>query len=157
LHFIKVYKNVKEFISIEDYEKLEHERNLKRADIKTAEANILYKESVIKKATLKAPFNGKIVEKNIDEGGVLGNGIWAYKLIDNRIKFIIEFDDKYIPLVRVGDTFTYKISGTSIEKSVKITKIYPSVDSKTKRVRAEAYGNGLKVGQFGDGKIRGRL
>lgn len=51
---------------------------------------------------------------------------------------VIEFDSKYLPDVKVGDTFVYSIDGKPEKQKVKITKIYPTIDENTRKVSAEA-------------------
>lgn len=147
------YTKVKDLLSKEEYDKLEHDKNLKYSAIKQAEATIAYKETLLSKTLLKAPFNGVISEKLIESGAVLNPGTGAFKLINGTTKLVIEFDEKYAKNVRLGDFFEFKIDGMNTLQKTRITKIYPTVDSKTRRIKAEAFVNGVKPGQFGEGNI----
>lgn len=148
------YSKVKQSIPAETIAKLEHDKNLRVANIDLIKANIAYKETQLSKCVIKAPFSGKIVQKNVDEGTLLSPATPAFKLIDNTAKLVIEFDDKYLPLVKVGSTYRYKLASSQKELITKIEKIYPFVDTKTKRAKAEAITTEARVGQFGDGYIQ---
>lgn len=121
----------------------------------SSEFNIEYSQSLLNKTILKAPFDGVIASKNIELGdGVVQNNTILFRLVSNEKKIILQFDSKYIGVVRVGDVFKYKIDGVGLEKEVKIYKIYPTVDENTRKVSAEALApSNLQAGLFGDGYI----
>ncbi|BDQ29025.1 efflux RND transporter periplasmic adaptor subunit [Helicobacter ailurogastricus] len=127
-----------------DYKKLEYDRN--------------YSQAVVDKTILKAPFDGVIASKNIELGdGMSANSTILFRLVSKGRKMVIEFDSKYLPDVKVGDTFVYSIDGKPEKQKVKITKIYPTIDENTRKVSAEALlpANSLLVpGVFGDGFIQ---
>ncbi|CRF48591.1 Membrane fusion protein of RND family multidrug efflux pump [Helicobacter heilmannii] len=127
-----------------DYRKLEYDRN--------------YSQAVVDKTILKAPFDGVIASKNIELGdGMSANSTVLFRLVSKGRKMVIEFDSKYLPVVKVGDTFLYSIDGKPEKQKVKITKIYPTIDENTRKVSAEALlpaNSPLVPGVFGDGFIQ---
>ncbi|WP_104640394.1 efflux RND transporter periplasmic adaptor subunit [Helicobacter bizzozeronii] len=127
-----------------DYKKLEYDRD--------------YAQAVVDKTILKAPFDGIIASKNIELGdGTSANNTVLFRLVSKRVKMVLEFDSKYLPVVKVGDKFLYSVDGKSEKKEVKITKIYPTIDVSTRKVNAEALlpaNSPLVPGIFGDGFIQ---
>lgn len=120
--------------------------------------NLKYQSEMLRRTTLSAPFDGTIASKNIELGdGVGANQTKLFRLISNEKKLIIQFDSKYLPVVKVGDTYKYKIDGKGKEYEAKIYKIYPAVDVNTRKVSAEAIApDSFQPGLFGDGYINAR-
>ncbi len=127
-----------------DYKKLEFDRN--------------YALAVVEKTILKAPFDGVIASKNIELGEGMGaNNTILFRLVSKRVKMVLEFDSKYLPDVKVGDKFIYSVDGKPEKQQVTITKIYPTIDTNTRKVSAEALlppNSPLVPGVFGDGFIQ---
>lgn len=122
---------------------------------KMALASLQYQKDILNDTYLYAPFDGVIAERNVELGdGVSQNNTSIFKLISNDIKLIIEFDSKYLGEVKVGDVYTFSIGGSTQKQSAKITKVYPSVDSQTRKLKAEALVKNMVSGVFGDGYIR---
>ncbi|WP_324727663.1 efflux RND transporter periplasmic adaptor subunit [Helicobacter salomonis] len=127
-----------------DYKKLEFDRN--------------YALAVVEKTILRAPFDGVIASKNIELGEGMGaNNTILFRLVSRKAKLVLEFDSKYLPVVKVGDKFTYSIDGKPEKQQAIITKIYPTIDVSTRKVSAEALlppDSILVPGVFGDGFIQ---
>lgn len=117
--------------------------------------NLKYQSEMLRRTTLSAPFDGTIASKEIELGdGVGANQTKLFRLISNEKKIVIQFDSKYLPVVKVGDIYRYKIDGKGVEREAKIYKIYPAVDINTRKVSAEAIvPDELQPGLFGDGYI----
>lgn len=127
-----------------------------KASLQSAKANLSYREALYKKTTLYAPFDGVIYEKNAEVGDVVTE--MSPKAIfkiqsQNRRKLILEFDQKYWSMVKVGQTFKYKIDGDASEHSGVISKIYPHVNEQNRKLLAEVEVKEFFVGLFGDGYI----
>lgn len=121
---------------------------------KTALASLSLQKETLNNTYLKAPFDGVIASKSIELGeGVTQNSTELFTLISNEIKLLLEFDSKYMGKVKVGDTYTFSIDGSKNKQTVAITKIYPSIDSRTRKVKAEAKVQNMVSGVFGDGFI----
>ncbi|WP_163532541.1 efflux RND transporter periplasmic adaptor subunit [Helicobacter suis] len=117
-----------------------------------------YADSIVEKTILRAPFDGVIASKNIELGdGMSANSTVLFRLVSHRSKIVLQFDSKYLPEVKVGDTFIYSIDGKPEKRRVRITKIYPTIDASTRKVSAEALlpaNSSLVPGTFGDGFIQ---
>lgn len=113
-------------------------------------------QSLFDKTILKAPFNSIVYYKLVESGDVVSGGMLRTILKiqnQNKRKLILEFDQKYNKIVKVGDNFKYKIDGVDKIYNGKISKIYPYIDRKTRKIKAEVITNNLTVGLFGDGYI----
>ncbi|MEA3315269.1 MAG: efflux RND transporter periplasmic adaptor subunit [Campylobacterota bacterium] len=113
-------------------------------------------QSLFDKTILKAPFDSIVYDKLVESGDVVsGAMIRTILKIQNETKrkLILEFDQKYNKIVKIGDNFKYKIDGIDTIYNGKISKIYPYSDTKTRKIKAEIEVNNLMVGLFGDGYI----
>lgn len=76
------------------------------------------------------------------------------RLVSYVRKLVIEFDFKYINVVKVGDIYIYFIDGDFNQYEVKIIKIYFMVDENIRKVSVEVFlFKFMVVGFFGDGFI----
>ena len=121
-----------------------------------AKAKLDYTKALLDKTFLKAPFDGIITEKKVEVGDVVSamapRELFRLESLDK--KLILKIDQKYISKIKVGDIFKYKIDGSNKHYKGKISKIYPSVDSSLRVIKAEVeVGNRFKSGLFGSGVI----
>lgn len=123
---------------------------------KQLEADYHYSLSLLNKSILLAPFDGVIASRNIEVGdGVGANNTTLFRLVSHQKKMVLQYDSKYLDKVKLGDEYIYSVDGNATKKSVKITKIYPTVDADTRKVTAEAIvSDDMTPGIFGDGYIR---
>jgi len=122
----------------------------------SAKAQVVYQETLLNKTYLKAPFDGVIISKEVESGDVVTpqTVTTAFKIQSlNKRKLIIQFDQKYHNIVKVGDHYKYKLDGDTKEYSGVISKIYPYADTKTRKISAEVLTKNILVGLFGDGYI----
>ena len=122
-----------------------------------AKAQVEYQQSLLDKTTLRAPFDGMIISKEIESGDVVsGQVIKTAFTIQSSVarKLILEFDQKYHSQVKVGDIFKYKLDGDDTIHSQKISKVYPYSNTSTRKIKAEVITKDLMVGLFGDGYIQ---
>jgi len=121
-----------------------------------AKAQVIYQKAILNKTILRAPFDAIITSKNIESGDLVtaqqGKNAFELQNINER-KLILQFDQKYHKIVKVGDTYSYKIDGDTSPYSGKIVKIYPYADTKTRKIKAEVHTSNMIVGLFGDGYI----
>jgi len=121
-----------------------------------AKVQLKYQETLLDKTYLRAPFDGIITAKHIEVGDVV-SGQMITEVFDiqscKERKLILKFDQKYHDIVKVGDLFTYKVDGDDRTYSGTIYKIYPTIDSKSRKMLAEVKAEGFPVGLFGDGYI----
>lgn len=121
-----------------------------------AKAQAAYQKALFEKTVLKAPFDGVIFEKIVEEGDVVSGAmirtILKIQSLHDR-KLVLTFDQKYHSLVKAGDTFAYKVDGDDTTYQGKISKIYPTLDMDRRKVIAEVEAKDLMVGLFGEGMI----
>jgi RND family efflux transporter MFP subunit len=151
------------------YAKLDYDRQVKVKKIidqsqfdqyafkyENAKVQAAYQKSLLDKTVLRAPFDGVIYEKSLEEGDVV-SGAMIRTLLKiqsaHERKLILEFDQKYHAKVKVGDLFKYKIDGDEKIHEGKISKIYPVVNMENRKVIAEVEAKDLMVGLFGEGTI----
>ena len=121
-----------------------------------AKTNIQIKKTILAKTYLKAPFAGIISVKHVEVGDGVSSGTLtpvADLIGSSGRKLILSFDEKYHRAVKPGSTFVYKIDGSQQTFTGKVTKVYPSIDPKTRMAKAEVATNTIKPGLFGDGYI----
>lgn len=150
------YKKSKNVLDENTFEKIKTQFQSSAIKVKEAEANYALQKELLQKTTLLAPFDGVISEKYIE----IGDGVGAissplFELESLQKKVILAYDSKYFDKVKIHDEFFYNINGSAIKIPLKIIKIYPSIDIKTKKARAEALILDSKIpsGIFGDGFI----
>jgi len=123
------------------------------------DAKIKVQQEELKKRYLRASFDGIVFYKNIEVGDVVTamNPKIIFKIQSPKKRVLkIFIDQKYANSIKVGDEFVYKIDGTKEQKVAKISKIYPTIDTKSRKITAEAKAQSLIVGSFGDGYIRSK-
>lgn len=115
--------------------------------------NVDYQKELYKKTILIAPFDGVIASREVQLGdGVGATNTTLFRLISKETKLVLEFDVKYANLIKVGNEFVFDLNGK--KQSVKLEKVYPIVDEKTRKIKAEAKVEGMIPGAFGDGFIK---
>ena len=131
--------------------------NLKNAEsaYNNLQHSLKLQSELLRRTTLVAPFDGVIAARNIELGdGVGANQTKLFRLISHEKKLVIQFDSKHLAFVKEGSTYRYRIDGRGDELEARIYKIYPAIDSATRRVTAEALApDSLLPGLFGDGYI----
>jgi len=122
----------------------------------SAKAKAKYQKSLLDKTYLKVPFDGVVIYKAVEAGDVVSGmaprTIFKIQSEHDR-KLLVNFDQKYSSVVKVGDTFKYKIDGSEKEYIGKISKIYPTIDTKSRQAIAEVKAKDFKPGLFGTGTI----
>jgi len=121
-----------------------------------AKNQLAFQKSMYNKTFLRSPFDGVVFFKNIEVGdtvsGVSLKTVYQIQSKKSR-KLVLDFDQKYHKVVKVGNKFKYKIDGDAKEYVGVISKIYPSVNTNNRKIQAEVKVNYLMVGLFGDGYI----
>lgn len=155
----KEYKRqsqVKHLLDASAFDKFAQNRDVNYATVSQLKTNLKYQEILLKKTSLYAPFNGVIYEKLVEVGDVVsGQMIRTILKIQstNEVKLIVSFDEKYWDNVKKGATFKYQLTGSDKSYEGKISKVYPTIDSKTHKLTAEVNAKNIKVGLFGTGTI----
>ncbi len=121
-----------------------------------AKVQLKYQDALLEKTYLRAPFDGIITAKHIEVGDVVSGQmiteVYDIQSLKAR-KLILKFDQKYHKKVKVGDSFKYKVDGDDTLYTGTIYKIYPTIDSRSRKMLAEVKAESFPVGLFGDGYI----
>lgn len=147
------FTQVREVTSKQEFDEVKYKFDEAALRVQAAEIAILNADDHLKKAVLKAPFDGVIASKNVELGESASPLQPAFVLNSEEAKILIAIDEKYANLVKVGDTFKFKLDATNEEKEVKIALIYPEIKRETRKFYAQAYDVGMKPGMFGQGKV----
>lgn len=125
-------------------------RRLAYWDISAAEiAEIERTGQVRKTLTLRSPYSGYVLEKNVFEGQRVMMGDALYKLADlSEVWVEGEVFERDLPAVRLGQSVTAEFEGLAGEQRTgRITYIYPTVNSETRtaRVRVAVTNPGMRL------------
>lgn len=127
-----------------------------KVKLNEAKANMAYKKTLYDKTVLYAPYDGIIVDKIVDVGDAV-SGVQLRTIFKiqskNERKLILEFDQKYWKMVKVGQIFRFSIDGDKQIRTANISKIYPYANNTNRKIRAEVRVNNFAVGLFGNGYI----
>jgi len=152
------YKKVESVIDAElmDRNTLMYQKS--SAALAEATAQVRYQNSLVEKTRLRAPFSGIISERNIELGdGVGGSASPLFKLISGgAVKLVVQFDEKYLHHVKKGSSIRYRIDGENQWHNTTITKLYPTVNPKTRKATAEVIVSHIAPGLFGEAYIVGK-
>jgi len=121
-----------------------------------AKNQLAYAQAKYNKTFLRAPFEGVIYEKDIEVGDTVSGMMLktVFKIQSKRErKLILEFDQKYHSVVKIGQTFRYGVDGDNKEYKGVISKIYPFANSGNRKIKAEVKAKDFVVGLFGEGYI----
>lgn len=149
-------EKLRKIIDASSFEKFALAYESAQATLELMRASEAYQQALLAKTVLKAPFDGIIFDKALEKGDALGGGVIKTVLKIQSIherKLILEFDQQFWDVVKVGDAFTYKIDGKSQEFVGKISTIYPNANSTNRKIKAEVWTRDLPVGLFGSGMI----
>jgi len=147
------FSQVKDVTSKQEFDEVKYKFDEATLRVQAAEIAILNAQDHLKKAVLKAPFDGVIASKNVELGESASPLQPAFVLNSQEVKILIAIDEKYANLVKIGDTFKFKLDAMSKQKELKIALIHPEIKRETRKFYVEAYDSGLKPGMFGQGKV----
>lgn len=117
---------------------------------------VAYQKALYAKTFLRAPFDGIIYDKSVEIGdavsGMMLKTVFKIQSLHKR-KLVLEFDQKYNTIVKLGQKFEYKVDGEEKTYTGVISKIYPYADFNNRKIKAEVQAQDFTVGLFGDGHI----
>jgi len=146
---LKRQEKIKKLIDAGKYDKV-------LSNYENAKASVAYQQALYDKTILKAPFDGIIYDKAIEVGdavsGMMLKTVFKIQSLHER-KLILEFDQKYHNVVKVGQTFEYKVDGDDKTYKGVISKVYPYANFNNRKIKAEVKAKDFTVGLFGDGMI----
>lgn len=147
------YEQVKSVLNAQTLDEINFKKNEAENRLKSSIMASKKYETLINQKKLKAPFDGVITAKYIEVGEGVAGPAQALFLLETypKVKLLLSFDEKYADKVSVGNTYEYIING--LKMSGKISKVYPSIDIKTRKIYAEVLANDIEIGSFGEGYI----
>jgi len=121
-----------------------------------AKNQLIYKQALLDKTVLKAPFDGIIYNKSVEVGdvvsGVAVRTVLRIQSLHDR-KLVLEIDQKYWKVLKAGLKFKYKVDGDNKEYEGQISNIYPFANNNNRKIRAEVKAQDFVPGLFGEGYI----
>jgi RND family efflux transporter MFP subunit len=126
------------------------------SNYENAKASVAYQQALYDKTILRAPFEGVIFDKSIERGdavsGMMLKTVFKIQSLRKR-KLILKFDQRYHSVVKVGQTFEYRVDGDKKRYKGVISKIYPYANFDNRKIKAEVKAEDFMVGLFGEGMI----
>ncbi|MEA2029602.1 MAG: efflux RND transporter periplasmic adaptor subunit [Campylobacterota bacterium] len=122
----------------------------------SAKHQLNYQQILYDRTYLKAPFDGVVSDQKVEIGDVVSGMMLTTAFTiqsNNDIKLLLKFDSKYWQKIKVGDAFRYTLDGSTEEHNGTISKIYPTIDPKTRLMKAEVLTQDIPIGLFGSGYI----
>lgn len=125
-------------ISAEEYEKSE-------AELENIQAQIALINVQISKATIRAPFTGRIGLRQVSVGAFISPSTLITTLVqENPVKIEFSVAERYASNVRTGQTINFHTQNGNEQYTAKVYAFQPKVDEGTRmlKVRAEMKNNG---------------
>jgi len=152
------FEKVKNVIDAGEYDRYASQYETAQSSVHEAEVNVLYKQALLDKTILKAPFDGVIYDKPVEVGDVVSGAMIKVLLrlqSAEENKLMLKVDQKYWTRLKPGQPFRYRVDGDPTPRTGKIAKVYPTADSGNRKIIVEVPAKGLVPGLFGEGEIEG--
>ena len=151
------YDKVKDVLDEDKYDNYVSAYERAKISLSSAKANLAYKQTLLNKTRLKAPFSGVISAKKVE----LGDGVSAatmstlFTLITpERQKLVVLVDEKYWEKIKLEQEFSYSIDGSKESFTTNVSKIYPAINASRRAITLEMPAKDLKIGLFGHGILK---
>ena len=144
------------------------ERDLERArnalvaaqgQLSTARAQLANVNKQLDKASVQAPFNGVVAQRQVNAGDVVSPGAALFTVVDpGSMQLEASVPADALTQVRVGMPVSFKVTGYPDRSfSGRITRVNPTADPATRQVKIVASipnaGNTLVGGLFAEGRV----
>ena len=131
----------KEAISQEEYD-------IASADFLSAKAQAQLIQAQLAKATVRAPFSGKIGLRYISQGTYVTPTTLIAKLVNtNQLKITFSIPEKYASQMKVNSTLTFTTAGSKEKYTAKIYALEPEIEVATRTLKLRA------IAQNPEGKL----
>ena len=120
-------------------------------------AQIKIENTTYEKTILRAPFDGVITRRMIENGDLVSAQRMSTAFIlqsERKRILVVEFDQKYNKDVNIGDLFIYHVDGETKQYEGHVYRIYPTANVDNRKIAIQVSAIDLKVGLFGDGIIK---
>ena len=122
----------KEAISQEEYD-------IASADFKSSKAQSQLIQAQLSKATVRAPFSGKIGLRYISKGTYVTPATPIAKLINtSKLKITFSIPEKYASQIKMNTVFSFTTSGATDRYDAKVYAIEPEIDVMTRTLKVRA-------------------
>ncbi len=122
----------KEAISQEEYD-------IASADFKSAKSESQLISAQLSKATVRAPFPGRIGLRSISKGSyVTPETVVATLVNSSQVKITFSIPEKYASQMKTGNTLTFTVAGSKDKYTAKIYAIEPEIEVETRTLRLRA-------------------
>ncbi|MNV11280.1 Multidrug resistance protein MexA precursor [compost metagenome] len=132
-------------ISLQEYEVAE-------SALADAKAKLELLNVQISKATIKAPFSGKVGLRHVSEGAFISSSTLITSIVqENPVKIEFAVPEKFAKNVKTGQVIQFKTDGNSQSYSGKVYAFEPRIDEGTRMMTVRASlpnPGGLIAGQF---------
>lgn len=152
-----LYKNGAATVS--DYDNAQAQMLDGKAAIDNAKASISEAQTALEYCKLRAPFDGWIVKRDVDEGQLVGPATNGFTISDVRsVKAVFGVPDTAMEHIRLGSPETVTTDAVSGDFAGHVTSISPSADPKSRVYSVEVSipntDNRLKAGMIASITIR---
>ncbi|WP_309640870.1 efflux RND transporter periplasmic adaptor subunit [Flavobacterium sp.] len=131
----------KEAISQEEYD-------IARADLKSAQAQSQLIGAQIGKASVRAPFSGKIGLRSISPGTYITPTVLVANLVNSgKLKITFSIPEKYATQIKVNSNLNFTVANSPKNYSAKIYAIEPGIEATTRTLQVRA------IAENSDGKL----
>jgi RND family efflux transporter MFP subunit len=116
-----------------DYDQSEAAVNTGQAAMDNAKAVLLQTQLLLGDGSLKAPFSGYILSRNIDLGTLVSASTNAFTIADiGRVKVTFGAPDYVLSRVRLGQELTIQTENASAPLKGRVTSISPAADTRNR-------------------------
>ena len=131
----------KEAISQEEYD-------IASADFRSSQSRTQLIQAQLGKATVRAPFDGKIGLRYISKGTYVTPTTPIATLVnDSKVKITFSVPEKYASQIKIGDSFTFSTSNNDGKYTAKIYAKEPEIDIATRTLKIRGLSDNI------DGKL----
>lgn len=114
----------------------QHDVDLARSEVAKAEANVAYLSHDVKNCAVRAPFDGRIVERHANPYGSVKAGDRLIEIVDDKdLEIEILVPSIWLRRIAVGSGFKVKLSASNDAFAATVTRFGSDVDTASQTVR----------------------
>ncbi len=121
--------------------------------------NVKNIEERLTKYNIYAPYDGILIEANLDKGALVRPGLKIGEFINtSNYELEVAVNSAYADLLKVGNTVTLQNVEKTSSWNGKVTRVNSLIDPGTQTIQAfiRVYGKGLKEGMYLEANLQGR-
>ncbi len=140
-------------ISRQDYEKAVTALHSAEADLQRAQESVNEVQATLDWATVRAPFDGTVIDKKVDAGDMVTPGQTLLTLFDpKRMQLVASVRESLTRQLQVGQSIGVRIEGLNKRCSGVVSEIVPESQSSSRAFQVKVTGpcpTGIYSGMFG--------